>query len=129
MTAREWNVMLPNFAPVTLNKRGHWSKSAGAIRAWRHGTAVFMRTAGLPHLDRVHVTLHVSPPDNRRRDRDNLVGTLKPVVDGMRDAGVIDDDGADTVDGSLPVIHDADHEGSRARWLWWIVVREQEAAA
>ena len=38
------------------------------------------------------VTLHYRPRDNRRRDADNLVPTLKALCDGLVDAGLVPDD-------------------------------------
>ncbi|WP_162786781.1 hypothetical protein [Janibacter anophelis] len=35
------------------------------------------------------------PPDRRRRDEDNLFATLKPLADGLVDAGVVADDTPD----------------------------------
>lgn len=41
------------------------------------------------NAERLRVELSVTPPDNRRRDLDNL---LKAVLDGLGFAGVYDDD-------------------------------------
>lgn len=43
-------------------------------------------------LRRADVRVTFVVPDNRRRDIDNLIGTVKPLLDGIVDAGLIVDD-------------------------------------
>jgi|SRR5215471_5315460 len=96
MTLREWKVPLPYASPpLSLNDRLHpmvkhrWTKK---LRGDAHVLALGYR---LPRgLARVHVVLHWAPPDSRRRDTDNPVATLKPIIDGLRDYGLVHDDDA-----------------------------------
>ena len=39
-----------------------------------------------------NVQIEVTPPDRRRRDKDNLLASLKAAFDGAQDAGLIADD-------------------------------------
>lgn len=53
---------------------------------------------------------------NRRRDRDNLLASLKPAFDGLADAGVIADDSGFT---HLPVIIKKDTSRPRVEIAIW----------
>lgn len=59
-------------------------------RAYRDDVAHRIVMAGNPSLiGKLRVTIHLSPPDNRRRDLDNC---LKALLDAMQNAGVYHDD-------------------------------------
>jgi crossover junction endodeoxyribonuclease RusA len=62
------------------------------VREVRRVAAALVRAQRIPHLDRCEVELHYVPRDGRTRDTDNLVATLKPIADGIVDAGVVKDD-------------------------------------
>jgi hypothetical protein len=89
-----WRLQVPATDDwVESNGRGHWTNSAGAIASWRRAGAVAARKARLPHiLKPVTITAHVHRIDNRRADAANRYPTVKAVVDGLVDAGVLDDD-------------------------------------
>lgn len=87
--------------PLSLNDRMHWRKRAQIVKALRSyvgGMAIYMA----PYRPR-HVELHYVPRDKRRRDADNLVATLKPCLDGLVDAGVIEDDTPEFVTWSVHI--------------------------
>ena len=90
---RTWTLRVGDYTkpPLSLNDRMHWRKKAGITRTIRAGVA---DDAGrtVPACSAATVELHYVPRDKRRRDRDNLVATLKPCMDGLVDAGVIPDD-------------------------------------
>lgn len=91
--AREWTLDLPwPNPPLTLNQRGHWRTKHTAIRQVRYAAATLARQQQIPTLARCQVELWWEPADNRRRDADNLVATLKPLCDGLVDAGIVPDD-------------------------------------
>lgn len=89
---RTWTIRLPyTKPPLSLNDRMHWRKKASItkdIRQYVLQTAWYV----IPACSAAEVELHYVPRDKRRRDRDNLVATLKPCMDGLVDAGVIPDD-------------------------------------
>lgn len=62
------------------------------IKAWREAGAYRARTAALPRLERAHIVAEVCFRDRRRRDPNNFYPTAKAAVDGLVDAGVLDDD-------------------------------------
>ena len=75
------------------NERGHWAKRSGIKRTLRHKTELLARAERLPKgLQRVHITASIDYPDRRRRDAHNLMPSIKPIIDGLVDAGVLVDD-------------------------------------
>lgn len=121
MTGRMWVLDLGHHRPASLNDRVHWSERARGARWWRQVTWAVCRAAGVPPLGRASVELHVTPPDRRRRDQDNLVATLKPVLDGLVDAGVVPDDTPEHVEYGVPRLREPD--GTR-RWSWLLLIRD-----
>lgn len=95
--------------PLSLNGREHWRLKAQQVKAVRETTAWLARAAGIPPLGLVRVDLHYRPRDKRRRDPLNLVATLKPVEDGLVDAGVIPDDTPDHLVPTMPTIDAPGH--------------------
>lgn len=117
---REWRIDLPFATPLSLNDRMHWRAKAKHTKAWRGVARDLAKREQIPLLDLFTVVLHYQPRDNRRRDVDNLIATLKPVVDGLRDAHVAVDDDTTHYRLSEPVIHLA-RKGEPGR-LWLIVI-------
>lgn len=76
--------------PLTANQRMHWRKKAAITKDVR--TAARLAAHRIPDLGRCEVTLTWFVKDRRRRDADNLISTLKPLCDGLVDAGVVQDD-------------------------------------
>lgn len=105
--------------PLTANQRLHWAQRARTTRTIREAVAWGARGAGIPALRRCSVELHYVPADNRRRDADNLMPTLKVCCDGLVDAGVVPDDTPSYMDKVMPVIH----PGERfLAWRLWLVI-------
>lgn len=125
MTA-EWRLDLAFTRPLNMNDRP--SISVGAmharrkeVKAWREHAKKLALAAQIPHLERFTAVLHYQPRDNRRRDTHNLARALKPLVDGLVDAGVCDDDDTKHYAGTEPVIHEAIKPQQPGR-LWLVVV-------
>jgi crossover junction endodeoxyribonuclease RusA len=78
---------------LSPNARAHWFKKSSATKAYRMACyylareAVKLATAESP----VHMTVTFHPPDKRRRDRDNMIASMKAGMDGLADALGIDD--------------------------------------
>lgn len=94
--------------PLSLNDGG-WTKAAklaraATIRRVRKDTELLVRAARIPSAARIAVTLTYHPRDGRRRDEDNLVGTFKPICDGIVDAGLVADDDPAHMAKAMPVI-------------------------
>lgn len=123
-----WSLFLPyDRPPLSLNDS--LPQSVGArrgrsalIKSVRHDGAWLARSAGIPPLGRFSATLHWRPARNGRRDAINLTATLKPLVDGLVEAGVCADDDTAHYVGTEPVIHPAE-KGKPARM--WLVVEDR----
>lgn len=83
------------------------------------------RSHKLPRgLDYVTVQMHYRPRDNRRRDTDNLVATLKPVCDALASGtakhpgyGLVADDTPEFMGKPEPIIHAAEKGQQGQLWL------------
>lgn len=90
--------------PVMANDRfSHWAVKARLVRDIR--TATKLLAHRLPELGRIRVSLVWIVTDKRRRDGgENVTPTLKPMIDGLVDAGVVTDDTPDLVERVMPTI-------------------------
>lgn len=78
---------------LSANDRHHWRKKAERTRYWRQLAAVCVHAAQVEQLTgRVHITVTFAWPDRRRRDVGNLAPTVKAIVDGLVDGGLLPDD-------------------------------------
>lgn len=103
----EWALQLPFQTQLSLNDRDHWAVAAKKKKPWREAAMVLARAARIPPCQRIRVELHYVPKQERRRDPDNLIACLKPLVDGLVDAGVVADDTEHYVERVFPIIHPA----------------------
>jgi crossover junction endodeoxyribonuclease RusA len=87
---------------LTMNQRKHWAWTMKQKQAWRESS----RLAGLEWrpgatsrlLDGFAIVSFEFPvTQNRRRDPHNFYPTIKPIIDGLTDAGFWPDDTADFV--------------------------------
>lgn len=70
-----------------------WREVASRAKQLRGAGFWIAKAAKQPQMDRADVTVIVHwPPTERRRDRLNLAPTIKPLIDGFIDAGVLPDD-------------------------------------
>ncbi|AYD89689.1 hypothetical protein D5R93_05835 [Actinomyces lilanjuaniae] len=79
---------------LSLNDRRHWSQAAPRRRAIRQVAAQTAVVGRAPRLRRARLAVEIAFPDRRRRDPHNFMATVKPIVDGLVDAGVLPDDDA-----------------------------------
>jgi hypothetical protein len=85
---------------ITANQRlTHWAH-AHRVRTWRTATATYARHLHLPHLQRarIHVLCRIAGP-RRNRDRANWHPTVKPIIDGLVDHGLLPNDDDTHLDG------------------------------
>lgn len=78
------------------NARVHWSKKAKLAKRARSDAAWFalssgVRTHDFAGLDSLNVALVFIPPDNRRRDTDGMISSIKSYLDGIADVVGVDD--------------------------------------
>lgn len=118
---------IPPGEVITLNRRAHWAAvHRQTVQLRMRGAAMLRMQPHRPRLKRAHCTVHVAYPDRRRRDVHNLMGTVKPVLDGLVDARLLPDDddahlsGPDLrvwVPGANPDIDGAMAQAGHPTWL------------
>lgn len=94
---------------ITANDKMHWAARARftkQLRQW--GYLLGREGEGVAHLELTHARVEVefAYPDRRRRDRSNLAPTVKALMDGLIDAGLLPDDADRFLDGPHTVIAD-----------------------
>jgi len=82
---------------LTSNQRRHYQDTARATKVLRLTGKLNAESQGLKPMTRVHLHVFVGWPDRRRRDVPNLWPTIKALVDGIVDAGILPDDNDDVV--------------------------------
>ena len=91
-------IRLPWTKPILTMNQSTTSKGAlyarnAKVQNLRQAISVLAHIHDLPKgCTYARVQLCYLPPDNRRRDTDNLVATLKPLCDGLVDYGLVSDD-------------------------------------
>lgn len=120
------SILLPwTSPPLSLNDRGHYMARARVVADVRRAVYLMARAHQLPTgLDHVTVQLHYRPRDNRRRDTDNLVATLKPCCDALAAGtprhpgyGVVPDDTPQYMQKPEPIIHPAEKGQPGQLWI------------
>lgn len=130
-------VAVPPAEVITLNRRAHWAavhRQTVALRTRGAATARSFRHR--PLFRQARCTIYVAYPDRRRRDVHNLMGTVKPLIDGLVDARMLpDDDDTHLVGpdlrvwqaGAIEVVDVAMANLGHARWLRLVLVLEGQA--
>lgn len=78
---------------ISANDRSHWAAKARLVKEWRSAAHLHALSKRLPHINQpVAITGWVHRTDNRRADAHNRILTVKACIDGLVDAGVLDDD-------------------------------------
>lgn len=75
------------------NARVHWARKAKATKAAKLAAGIAARKAQIPRIDAeaLKVTAIFSPPDNRARDIDGMLSSIKAYLDGISAVVGIDD--------------------------------------
>ena len=93
-------INIPRDLLMSLNDRTVWQGSLRQKKTLCELGKVHGLNSGIK-LDRARLTVLIHWPDNRRRDRHNYTPTIKHLIDGMVDAGVLPDDDDDHLDGPI----------------------------
>ena len=97
---------IPRALLLTSNQRQHWAPKAKATRELRR----IAYWQGRAHLDQrvtsypVRCVVTIDYRDRRRRDAANLAPTIKAILDGLVDAGILPDDSTEYLTGADPRI-------------------------
>jgi crossover junction endodeoxyribonuclease RusA len=83
---------LPPAKTINANHRTHWRVKAELTRTWRQTAFFSAKAERLGQLGRCQVRVFFPVRDSRRRDPANWHPTVKPIIDGLVDAGVWPDD-------------------------------------
>lgn len=92
---------------LTANDKHHWARKAALtkqLRGWGYLLGREGQGVARLHLTRARVEFEFAYPDRRRRDRSNLAPTVKALMDGLIDAGLLPDDADRFLDGPHTVI-------------------------
>jgi crossover junction endodeoxyribonuclease RusA len=84
-------IHIPTANVITANHRDHFRKKAEKTRHLR----TIGRLAAADDKSKygcAHLTVTIGWPDKRRRDAHNIFPTIKALIDGMVDAGLLPDD-------------------------------------
>jgi len=93
-----WSLWLPwRRPPLTFNQRTHHMVQYRLKQQVKQAVVLLARSQQIPHLSAITAELVWLKGDNRRADADNIAPTLKPALDGLVAAGVLDDDDSDHV--------------------------------
>ena len=78
---------------LSINYSGHWAPQAAAKKKYRFAVRMLAMQAKwvIPEEGRINLEVEFYPPDNRKRDKDNMVSAFKAGQDGLADAWNIDD--------------------------------------
>lgn len=82
-------------------RRMHWAERGKEMKSWREGsykTALdLVNRLHWKTLDRAWVEIVITCREHNRRDPDNAIAAMKPLIDGLVDAGAIKDDSFDVI--------------------------------
>jgi Holliday junction resolvase RusA-like endonuclease len=79
---------------MSMNDRTHWTAHARSVKRWRSAARLAGATGDTPSRPLTPSTVTITLPvtDRRRRDPHNYFATVKPIIDGLVDAGLWPDD-------------------------------------
>lgn len=98
--------------PPSANDRLHFRVKGPWIKEWRDFAKDIAKAAKVPPLERIRISAVVYRRALGVADEDNDRGRLKPLVDGLRDAKVIQKDTRDFIEyGHVIELH-ADQRGT-----------------
>lgn len=93
MSVQTWTLTIPAPAPwLNANQRTDLRRQTPDRRAWRDAAHTWAMKDRLPKLRHARIVAELHFRDNRRRDPHNYYPTIKAVVDGLVDYGLLPDD-------------------------------------
>ena len=78
---------------LSPNYSGHWAPKASAKKKYRFAVRMLALQVKWVMAKKGPIDLEIEfyPPDNRHRDRDNIIGSFKNGQDGLADAWKVND--------------------------------------
>jgi len=91
---KHYILVIPYLPPPELspNARVFWVKKYQAAKQLKEDTYYLAKQAAIPRFTTATLQFTFVVPDSRRRDPDNYLAMMKPVIDGLVLAGVLPDD-------------------------------------
>ncbi|AJT42397.1 hypothetical protein [Psychromicrobium lacuslunae] len=77
---------------LNSNDRRHHMARWRIGRTWREAAKVYAIKAKLPHLQKARITATIHRARSNRSDALNFAPTIKPIIDGLIDYGLLPDD-------------------------------------
>jgi Holliday junction resolvase RusA-like endonuclease len=84
-------IELPGLPKNPNGSHGHWRTAHGIRKTWRNAACLVAKTKA-PPLPLSKCRLECTRFSTSSSDYDNLVASFKPLIDGLKDAGIIKDD-------------------------------------
>ena len=109
---------------IRSNDHTHWRNRHSLTSQWRASAAWAANAVSTPALPAATIVATIHRADNRRYDLDGVVPTVKACIDGLRDAGVLDEDDSRVI--TSLTIRDG---GPWADAALVLTITEQEATA
>jgi crossover junction endodeoxyribonuclease RusA len=78
---------------LNFERKQHHMTRAAVVKQWRTDAGWEARAARLPHLDRVSIIAQPFQHRNALQDAGNCLPSVKAIVDGLVDVGVLPGDG------------------------------------
>ena len=110
-----WTYTMRLATILTLNDRRHWRTTAPIKKHIRGLSKAHAFTLRIPRQEFIIIGTLFHPPTLRYRDADNAMATVKPIIDGIQDAGIVLDDDARHVTFAAPLF------GKPTSYPWWSV--------
>lgn len=82
----------PALNDITDAARENRFKAAAMKKEYTELVAWYAKAARIPHMEQIDVSVTWYEP-NRKRDKDNIHAGIKFILDGLVQAGVLDNDG------------------------------------
>jgi crossover junction endodeoxyribonuclease RusA len=120
----EWTVDLPyRTPPLSLNHRLHRMAEYRIKKQLKDDAIKLARYNHLPvALPSAHIQLNYRPPTAGRHDEDNLMATLKPLIDGLVSYGLVLDDRSEVVSADCKIVRPAQRPGT----MWLTITLKDE---
>ena len=77
---------------TNAERNKHWSARATLTKQWRQDTFYAAKAAQIPNLGRAIITATPKQAKGRLADTGSHYGPVKACIDGLVDAGILDDD-------------------------------------
>lgn len=91
-TGRVWRLTIPAPAKWLSANDRHKRRPDKVIKAWRDAAHLYAKSAKLPRLTAAHIFAELRFCDRIRRDEHNFYPTVKAIIDGFVDYGLLPDD-------------------------------------